>query len=47
MPRRGTWVEHLLAFGVAVLIGRAMYFLYWYGYLPQPFFYEPSDLYIR
>jgi hypothetical protein len=46
MPRRGTWVEHLLAFGVAVLIGRAMYFLYWYGYLPQPFFYEPSDLYM-
>lgn len=40
------WPEYLMALGVLLLIGRAMVILYLYGYLPQPFFYEPSDTYM-
>lgn len=32
-----------MGIGVAVLLIRAMWWLYVYGQLPQPFFYEPSD----
>lgn len=37
------WIEGL--FGIAILVGiaYAMWVLYHDGYLPQPFFYEPSD----
>lgn len=37
------WAEYVLAFAVLALLGRAGWTLYAYGYLPQPFFYEPSD----
>lgn len=42
-PRRGYWLEYIMGAGVAVLLVRAMWWLYVYGQLPQPFFYEPSD----
>lgn len=44
--RNGRWVEYLFGFGVLLLIGRAMWWLYAYGHLPQPFFYEPSDTFM-
>lgn len=43
---RALWLEYLLGLGVLLLIGKAMWWLYLYGYLPQPFFYEPSDTYM-
>lgn len=36
-------IEHGLALFVLAMLGRAMWVLYSDGYLPQPFFYEPSD----
>ncbi len=44
--RQGRWFEYLMAFAVLALIVRAMYWLYTYGYFPQPFFYEASDTYM-
>lgn len=44
--RRGLWLEYLFGFAVLALIGRAMWWLYQYGHLPQPFFYEPSDTFM-
>ena len=41
---RGT--EYLLSLAVLVLIGRAMWWVYEYGYLPQPFFYQSSDTFM-
>lgn len=43
---RWLWLEYLMGLGVLLLIGKAMAWLYLYGYLPQPFFYEPSDTYM-
>ena len=40
---RGRWIEYLLAWVLVILLIRAGWNLYTYGYLPQPFFYEPSD----
>jgi hypothetical protein len=40
------WLEYGMALGALLLIGRAMWILYSEGYLPQPFFYEPSDTYM-
>lgn len=45
-PRRGWWLESILGLGVALLLVRAMWWLYAYGQLPQPFFYEPSDTFM-
>jgi hypothetical protein len=39
----GRTSEYLLGLAVFLLLGRAMWSLFVYGYLPQPFFYEPSD----
>lgn len=41
--RNGRWVEIALSFAILLLLVRAGWNLYEYGYLPQPFFYEPSD----
>jgi hypothetical protein len=37
------WLEPLLAIAVAATVGLAIIHLFRYGYLPEPFFYEPSD----
>lgn len=44
--RRWLWLEYAMGIGVLLLIGRAMATLYFEGYLPQPFFYEPSDTFM-
>lgn len=44
--RRWIWVEHAFAMGVISLLARAMWVLWTEGYLPQPFFYEPSDTFM-
>ena len=43
---RGLRLEYAMAVGVLALIGRALWVLRSDGYLPQPFFYEPSDTYM-
>lgn len=43
MRTRGLWLEYAFALGVLALLARALVMLYLNGYLPQPFFYEPSD----
>jgi len=44
-PRRpaGYWVERILALAVVLSLAWSFLYLYRFGYLPQPFFYEPSD----
>ncbi len=42
-PVRGRWIEYMLALCILALLVRAGWTLHAYGYLPQPFFYEPSD----
>lgn len=42
----GLWLEYAFGIGVLLLIARAMAWLYFYGHLPQPFFYEPSDTFM-
>lgn len=37
------WIEGLFCIAILVGIAHAMWVLYYEGYLPQPFFYEPSD----
>lgn len=44
--RRGLWLEYLLALGVLLLLGRAIYWELNYGHLPQPFFFEPIDTFM-
>lgn len=44
--RRGQWIEHVFAIAVFVSLAWAMYRTWLYGYLPQPFFYEPQDLWM-
>ncbi|MFT4026848.1 MAG: hypothetical protein QM676_08620 [Novosphingobium sp.] len=39
-------LEYLMGFLVLLFIGKAMLDLYLDGYLPQPFFYEPSDTFM-
>jgi hypothetical protein len=46
LPRRGLWLEYAFALGVLVLLARALIMLRLNGYLPQPFFYEPSDTFM-
>ncbi|MFS0735452.1 hypothetical protein ABC347_00215 [Sphingomonas sp. 1P06PA] len=43
---RGWWLEIVMGLAVAVLLGRVLWWLYAYGQLPQPFFYEPSDTFM-
>lgn len=46
-PRSASlWVEYIFSFAIIVLIARAIWHLSTYGYLPQPFFYEPSDTFM-
>lgn len=46
-PRsRWLWLEYAFAIGVLALIAKAMASVLIDGYLPQPFFYEPSDTYM-
>ncbi|WP_371431974.1 hypothetical protein [Novosphingobium sp.] len=42
----GRWLEYLLALAILVLLGRAMWWVYAYGQLPQPFFYDPTDTFM-
>lgn len=42
-PGISWWLEPLLAVLVVAGVARALIVLYYSGYLPQPFFYEPSD----
>lgn len=42
-PGISWWLEPLLACCVIAGLARMMIMLYYNGYLPQPFFYEPSD----
>ncbi|HUD91926.1 hypothetical protein [Sphingobium sp.] len=44
--RRWLWLEYLFAAGVLALIAKAMWSVWFDGYLPQPFFYEPSDTFM-
>lgn len=37
------WIEVLLCLAIAVGIGRAIFFVSAYGYLPQPYFYDAND----
>jgi hypothetical protein len=43
---RWGWLEWVMAIAVLVLLGRMLWALGEWGYLPQPFFYEPSDTYM-
>jgi hypothetical protein len=46
-PKSGwRWLEWAFAIATLTLIGRALWFLQEWGYLPQPFFFEPSDTYM-
>lgn len=45
-PKHWVWVEYFLAFLVLAGLVRVMVMLYLNGYLPQPFFYEPSDTFM-
>lgn len=40
------WLEPLLALVILVGLIRAMVHIYTHGYLPQPFFYEPADVWM-
>ena len=40
------WLEPLLALAVAAGLVWSLLHLYWYGYLPQPYFYEPNDVWM-
>jgi hypothetical protein len=40
------WLEPLLALAVLVALVQALIYTYQFGYLPQPFFYEPSDIWM-
>lgn len=38
------WLEPLFAFAIAAGLGYAVWHMFTYGWLPQPYFYEPSDM---
>jgi hypothetical protein len=40
------WIEWVFAAAVVFLLIRAGFWVYLYGHLPQPFFYEPSDTFM-
>lgn len=43
---RGAWLEFAFALAIGALLARAVYWIFAYGVLPQPFFYEPSDTFM-
>lgn len=45
-PRGGAWVEPVLACLVGIGLAHTIAFLFTHYYLPQPFFYEPSDIWM-
>ena len=45
-PRGRIWAEPALAFLVGIGLIYPIYHLFTYYYLPQPFFYEPSDIWM-
>lgn len=44
--RGRVWAEYVMAAGVLIVLGRAMWWLYSLGQLPQPFFYEAYDTFM-
>jgi hypothetical protein len=44
--RSGLWVEYTFALALLLMLVRTGWHLWAFGYLPQPFFYEPSDTFM-
>lgn len=46
LRRRSLWVEYALMFAIVAGLIHTVWFLHEYGYLPQPWFYEPSGTFM-